>query len=127
MLKTVLSALLFILHCACMVWYFSLSDEYKLINKSQCVLVFYGFGFIFISLNNLLRSDNDLYSEIEIYRYHNFFVLIIGTIYAVHYSGLLTTTTNEKLALVCTGIIVLFILIFYNLYRYGFFKRDKYL
>lgn len=121
--KTVLSGLILIAHIGFMIWYAQLSYSFKMEYESLMIASFYGSALILPALNNLLIHCEDTAYQIGIYHAHNLFALLIGTVYAMHYTGYLITTNSQQLFIFCIAFLIIFITIFVNVMRYGLYKK----
>ena len=126
-LRAFLSGLMAISHISLMVWYYSQPPGWQQQNHELASMVFFGIGFILIGANMFIGACNIQFPiQVEITKFHSVFVLLLGTIYVMHYSGLMTTTNKEKLIMICAGVLVILIIILISAYRHGFFKRETY-
>ena len=121
-LKPIFTSLLLLIHVICLAWYLYLGPKYMADHKYLHVLLLYAPALILPAINNSLRSNNDNKYQIYIYQSHNLFCLLVGTIYAMYYVGIFFTP-RVQVVTGCFIFIILIILVFSNLWRYGFFKR----
>jgi len=126
-LKAIISGLMVISHVALMVWYYSRPSGWAVENHELASLTFYGIGFMLIGINMFIGASNVSFPiQTEIAKFHSVFVLLLGTIYVLHYTGLMTTTNKEKLIMICAGALVILIIILVSAWRHGFFKKETY-
>lgn len=125
--KAVLSAILAIIHVAIMSWYYSNPIQWVVDNHELASLLFFGVGFVLIGMNMFIGASNTQFPiQTEISKFHSIFILLLGTIYVLHYSGLMTTTNKEKLIMICAGVLVILIIILISAWKHGFFKKETY-
>jgi len=82
-------------------------------------------AFILPSINNELRNENDNRWQLLIYSMHNLFSMVIGTVYALYYTGVIFYITKNLLIIGSIIFLVIFIAIINNLIRYGFLKGKE--
>lgn len=110
-----------------MTWYYSHPQTWVNENKDLASFTFFGLCFLFTGFNMVLSSSGDnLPIHNEILKFHGTFILLLGTIYALHYSGLMLTTNKEKLIMICAGVLVIIIIILVSAWRHGFFNPKTY-
>lgn len=125
--KAIASSLIAILHIIIMVWYNSQDSEWLLENHSVTAFLFFGVSFILIGSNMFIGASNTQFPiQLEISKFHSIFIMLLGTIYALHYSGLMLTTHKERLIMICAGVLLIMIIIVVSAWRHGFFKRETY-
>jgi len=123
MVKPIFSALILMVHIACMIIFCTLSIGYKLEHKAVCTVLFYCTALILPNLNNLITKKEDTSYRFGIFHAHSLFCLVIGTVYAFHYTGLLTSN-YLNIIIYCSCFFTIFTIIFYNLIRYGLLKKN---
>lgn len=125
--KALISSFIVILHLMIMMWYYSKSNEWLIIHKDMAYMMFYGATFFLIGGNMVLSASNKEFPiQVEITKFHGIFILLLGTIYALHYSGILITTNKEKLIMTCAGALTIIIIILISAWRHGFFNARTY-
>jgi hypothetical protein len=122
-LKPILTALIFIIHVISLTWYLYLGAEYISDHKYLHVLLLYSPALILPALNNSLREHHDNNYQLLIYSIHNLFSLLIGSVYALYYTGVFFIPRTQ-LQIGCLIFIIIFIIIYINLQRYKFFKDE---
>lgn len=126
-IKAIASALIAILHIIVMVWYNSQDAEWLNANNDIASFLFFGVSFILIGSNMFIGASNTQFPiQLEISKFHSIFICLLGTIYALHYSGLMLTTHKERLVMICAGVLLIMIIIVVSAWRHGFFKRETY-
>ena len=125
-ISSLLSAGVVLSHMAIMVWYYSHPQGWQSINPAEAGFWFFGVGFILMSINMLISSSiTQTPIQLEITKLHGVFVLTLGSIYALHYSGILISNNNEKYYMVLSAVLIAVVIVFINAFRHGFFKiRD---
>ena len=123
MIKPIISALLLTVHIATIVYYCGLPTQFKLEHKAICTILFYCTALILPNINNLITKKEDISYRLGIFQAHSLFCLVIGTIYALHYTGWLISD-YLNLAIYCICFFTIFTIIFYNLIRYGLLKKN---
>lgn len=125
--KALISGLLVILHISITVWYYCHPIDWVVNNSSTASLWFFGIPMVLYGFNVALSSTSDkLPIHVEIIKFQGIFLMLLGTIYAFHYSGLLTTTNREKLIMICVGALLTIIIILVSAWRHGFFNIKTY-
>lgn len=126
-IKAIASSLIVLIHVVIMVWYNAQDTEWLLINKDIASFLFFGVSFILIGSNMFIGASNTQFPiQLEISKFHSIFIMLLGTIYALHYSGLMLTTHKERLIMICAGVLLIMIIIVVSAWRHGFFKRETY-
>lgn len=126
-LKAFISSLLVISHILVMVWYYSHDPKWAIIHKDLASLFFFGFSFLLIGLNMFITSSERILPiQNELSKFHSVFIMLLGTIYALHYSGVLITTNRQKLIMICVGVLTIFVIIMLSAWRHGFFNKKTY-
>lgn len=125
--KAVLSALVVLCHIVLMVWYYTHDGEWSVTHKATASFMIFGVSFCLMGLSMLITTLNvDFPIQLEISKFHSVFILLLGTIYGLHYSGLMTTTSKEKLVMICAGVLLIFVIIMVSAWRHGFFNKETY-
>lgn len=125
--KAILSGLLVISHISLMVWYYCQPLQWVIDHKDIASIVFYGVPFIMMGLNMFLASSKYVFPiQTEITKIHSVFIMFLGTIYALHYSGIMVTTNKDKLIMICVGVLTVFVIIIISAWRHGFFNKKTY-
>jgi len=125
-LSSILSALLVVSHMAIMVWYYHQSPSWQAENPAEASFMFFGLSFMIIGSNFILVSISDhTQIQLELSKMHGVFVLSLGTIYALHYSGLMISNNNEKYFMILTAILIAVIIIIFSAWKHGFFSRKN--
>jgi len=124
--KALLSSLTVVSHMSIMVWYYSHSDEWQISNSADAGFFFFGISFILIAINMIISSSERFIPiQLEITKLHGVFMLSLGTIYALHYSGLLISNNNEKYFMIITAILIAVLIVIFSAWRHGYFKKDS--
>lgn len=123
MIKPIISAALLLVHIVIMIYYCGLSPQFKIEHKAICTILFYGSALILPNLNNIITKKDDMPFQILIFHSHSLFCLVVGTIYVLHYSGLLISN-YLNITIYCSCFFTIFTIIFYNLIRYGLLKKN---
>lgn len=125
--KAVISALIVLCHFILMVWYYSHDLHWQVEYKTVAAFWFFGGSFILIGLSMLLTTLNAYFPiQLEITKFHSIFILLLGTIYGLHYTNVMTTNNREKLVMICAGVLLIFIIIMISAWRHGFFNKKTY-
>lgn len=107
------------------VQYYSFSDEWKLEHAALVKLLFFGMAFIALGANMVLMCfSKECLIQKEISKIHGVFIFILGVVYTLHYSGIMTTT-NNKIFIMVSSIIGIFVVVLRSAMIYGLFKRDS--
>jgi len=122
-LKPIFTSLLLIIHVISLAWYLHLGSEYISEHRYALILFLVAPGLVLPALNNSLRQQQDNNYQLLIYSAHNLFSLLIGSVYALYYTGSFFIP-RVQLQIGCLIFIIIFIINYINLQRYGFFK-DK--
>lgn len=123
--KQIFSISLFIAHIALFVYFLSLDYGYLSEHKAMRVILFICPAFILPSINNELRAESDNRWQLLIYSLHNLFSMIVGTVYALYYTGVIFYITKSLLIIGSFIFLAIFIAIIQNLIRYGFLGKRK--
>jgi len=109
-----------------MLWYYLHSDGWQIENYALSSFWFFGISFLLIGTHMYLASSEKYQPiQLKISRFHAIFILILGTIYAFHYSGLVTTNNKEKLMAICISILLIILVFIVSACRHGFFNKIK--
>jgi len=122
-LKPIFTALLLIIHVISLAWYLYLGEVYISDHRYALILFLIAPALILPSLNNSLREHHDNNYQLLIYSIHNLFSLLIGSVYALYYTGVFFIPRTQ-LQIGCLIFIIIFIIIYINLQRYKFFKDE---
>ena len=126
-IKAIVSSLIVVLHLLIMVWYYTQDSQWLRINKDIASIMFFGISFILIGLNGFISASNTkLPIQVEIAKFHSIFIMLLGTIFGLHYSGIMITSNKEKLIMICAGVLVILVIILISAWRHGFFKKETY-
>lgn len=126
MLRTIFSGCLVLAHVALLIWYYSLSREYKLANDATCAFAFFGIQFLIMGINNLTAPQYKHWVHHEILRFQNLFIVLLGTIYALHYSGVYITENRGKLLMIFVGLFIMFVIVLISMWKHGFLNKKTY-
>jgi|SRR5215217_854076 len=121
-----LSLVVLVSHLCFMVWYHSHSREWASQNKAFASQMFFGFQFILIGVGFLIPLLFNVRSQIhiEISKIHAFYIIFLGCIYWMHYSGLVTKTA-QSLGVLMLSILFIFIVILFSAWTNGLFKSKN--
>lgn len=124
--NSILSAILVISHISIMLWYYVHSDGWQAENYALSSFWFFGVSFLIIGTHMYLSSSEKYQPlQLKISRFHAIFILILGTIYAFHYSGLITTNNKEKLMAICISILSVIFVFVVSAWRHGYLNKFK--
>lgn len=114
-------------HVGIMIWYYSHDSYWKIDNKAVASFWFFGISFMLVGCNMFISASNRIFPiQEEITKFHAVFIMLLGSIYATHYSGIMITTDKEKLIMIVVGVIAVLIIILISAWRHGFFNSKTY-
>lgn len=118
-----LSIVVLVSHLLFMVWYHSHSIEWVVENRVFAKQLFFGFQFILIGISFLIplvfHVRNPLHLEVA--KIHAFYIIFLGIVYWMHYSGVVTKSA-QQLGVLMLSILFIFIVILISAMSHGLFK-----
>lgn len=124
-IKAIISSLLVMFHMVIMVWYYSHDEHWQALNPAAASFWYFGIAGVILGLNMIISASNRYTPiQIEIYKLHGVFVLSLGTIYSLHYSGILISNNNEKYFMIITAIFIAVLIVLISAWRHGHFRKD---
>lgn len=125
-INSVISGLLVVSHISIMLWYYLHSEGWQMENPALSSFWFFGISFLIIGTHMYLASSERYQPvQLKIARFHAIFILVLGTIYAFHYSGIITSNNREKLMAICMSIIAVLFVFVASAWRHGFLNKIK--